>query len=54
MVELERRIFVDRYIMLNEYDYTFGEKKTTLFITLSTMSKKTKRKGCMQTPITRC
>ena len=30
MVELERRIFVDRYIMLNEYDYTFGEKKKDL------------------------
>ena len=30
MVELERRIFVDRYIMLNEYDYTFGEKKNDL------------------------
>lgn len=30
MVELERRIFVDRYIMLNEYEYTFGEKKNDL------------------------
>ena len=30
MVELERRIFVDRYIMLNEYDYTFGKKKNDL------------------------
>lgn len=44
MVELERRIFVDRYIMLNEYDYTFGEKKTTLFITPYTMSKKQREK----------
>ena len=27
MKELEKRIFVDDEIMLNEYDYTFGEKK---------------------------
>ena len=28
MKELEKRIFVDEEIMLNEYDYTFGEKKS--------------------------
>lgn len=27
MKELEKRIFVDEEILLNEYDYTFGEKK---------------------------
>ena len=27
MKELEKRIFVDEEIILNEYDYTFGEKK---------------------------
>lgn len=30
MVELERRIFVDRDIMLNEYDYMFGDKKNVV------------------------
>ena len=30
MVELERRIFVDRDIMLNEYDYMFGDKKNDI------------------------
>ena len=28
MKELEKRIFVDEEIILNEYDYTFGEKKS--------------------------
>ena len=30
MVELERRIFVERDIMLYEYEYTYGEKKDDL------------------------
>ena len=30
MVELERRIFVDREIMLYEYDYVYGDKKNDL------------------------
>ena len=30
MVELERRIFVDRHIMLHEYDYVYGDKKNDL------------------------
>ena len=28
MKELEKRIFVDTEIMYNEYDYTFGDKKS--------------------------
>lgn len=30
MVELERRIFVDREIMLHEYDYVYGNKTNDL------------------------
>ena len=30
MEELEKRIFVDEEIILNEYDFTFGEKKNYL------------------------
>ena len=30
MVELERRIFVDREIMLYEYDYVYGDKTNDL------------------------